>query len=273
MFTPSHKIINKQPGSDGSDRLNSFDEGVEGDTVTLESVLQSMGRSSERLPTAMVTYQSMGIPAESTLAPVSGVTALTCGIVPPVVRHSFNGHDSQWLDATSLKSVLGRVPDHLDRPSLLNALAFKCKNSKCEHRQCTRLLDEVNVRDLRQLWALKCGQEASFHSSSRDAVISTFIAHSEQGGKSFLPVSVAIVNRSGDIQKVSLCISSWAVVVANMGNTTMTKIRADIPNILEQQQCRTAVNLLTYQTKPTSMAGVSKSQGGDTFRLVVSWGP
>ena len=94
MFTPSHKIINKEPGSDDSDRLNSFEEGVEGGTVTLESVLQSMGRSSERLPTAMVPFQPMGTPAESTVAPVSGVTALTCGIVPPVVRHSFNGHDS-----------------------------------------------------------------------------------------------------------------------------------------------------------------------------------
>ena len=58
------------------------------------------------------------------------------------------------MNADELKKGLGRKPGPLERPSLLNALAFKCGGKTCTQKQCSLLLQEINVYHLRQQWSI-----------------------------------------------------------------------------------------------------------------------
>ena len=52
----------------------------------------------------------------------------SCGLVVNSKKKiaDLRGHEGEWLDATELKDALGRTPGFQERPSILNALAYKC---------------------------------------------------------------------------------------------------------------------------------------------------
>ena len=63
-----------------------------------------------------------------TLATPSVSTAL----VPKAVLNDFSGHGAGWLNAAEIKVVTGNpCTGPLERPSMLNALAFKCGGAEC----------------------------------------------------------------------------------------------------------------------------------------------
>jgi hypothetical protein len=56
----------------------------------------------------------------------------------------------------------------------------------------------------------------------------------------FAKVEVTIMNRCGLKQKVELCVKTWCIVVAGMGKSTLEKVRASIPDQIQQQRLMVA---------------------------------
>ena len=118
---------------------------------------------------------------------VSGASAFTCravvpvsnstGILPRMIVHDFLGHKAAFLDTKELTQVLGSVPHSLERPSLLNALAFRCRSHTCLEGQCTLHLDEINVLQLRQAWDMDCLAAGHDINSRKAAVLHTLAGH------------------------------------------------------------------------------------------------
>ena len=139
--------------------------------------------------------------------------------------------------------MLQRQPDFMDRPSHLNALAFKCGDDSCPSKQCTLLLDEVNVLQLRTLFKTEM-PEAGFESAhTKAAVTNTLVKHCTSGISTpthFNKVEVAILNRCGAYVTAQLCTKSWAIVVAGMGLSTFNKLRAEIPREIVSRKANLA---------------------------------
>lgn len=265
------------------ERVDSFELGVEEqqDALAIQSsfavahassIIASVGTQSSASSTQVIPHSSNII-----------AQPLSTGVVPRLARHSFMGHGDEYLHADDLKRVLGSAPDPLSRPALLNALAYKCKNKACD-LQCSKRLDEINLFHLRQAWAIQVNL-AGFGDASRssDAAKHTILHHytppsdgSLKGG-SFKNIEVQVEDRCGTQRSVELCVPTWAVCVANLGKSTMEKVRADVPKIHRDScmdSCRlelfgrtkVADRLLGFQNGERS----NESQG-ETFRMVVSY--
>ena len=185
---------------------------------------------------ASLTQRSV-VTAQLIAQPSNPAESLSTGLVPVAARHSFMGHEDEYLHSNDLKKVLGHTPDPLSRPALLNALAFKCRNKAC-NGQCSNRLDEINLFHLRQAWAIQSSL-AGFGDADRfGAAKHTLLRHytppldgSSLKGGSFKNIEVKVEDRCGIRKSVELCVSTWAVCVANMGKSSMEKLRADIPKI------------------------------------------
>ena len=103
------------------------------------------------LPSAVSTSTSL-VTVHGSIAGAN--TASTVGLARRPGLSGFSGHTSAWMNADELKKGLGRKPGPLERPSLLNALAFKCGGKTCTQKQCSLLLQEINVYHLRQQWSI-----------------------------------------------------------------------------------------------------------------------
>ena len=200
---------------------------------------------------AIAASNSQSQPMSSALVQVGSFDVVNpTGMVPKLVQHTFDGHESLYLNTTELKAVVkqGKV-GALERPSLLNALAFKCKNPTCADGQCSKQLDEINVHDLRQAWSVSLIKNGYTDASSSEAVLRTFCAQYKPANgdqkATFTPMTVRIRTRNGGLQDVPLCISTWAVVVANMPVGTLTKLRADVPRRISEFMSNT-VQALTF---------------------------
>ena len=183
------------------------------------------------MSTAVPSYHGIATTWGSLLTAPSAPScpvAASVGLVPKQPGHRFEGHGSEWLNATRMKEELGRRPTLLERPSLLNALAFKCKGMHCERGQCSLKLAEINVFESRQRWsaALVTGGYAA-SGSNRDPVLNTLVSHYDVKTQAFKNIEIDVQNNRGISEKVGLCVSTWAVVIANVGKGTMTKLRAD----------------------------------------------
>ena len=133
--------------------------------------------AADSMFTTLVTglpFESGAAPSEELIAPwianaiVPAAPSVTTALVPRASVHEFLGHDDAWLNSKELKSVTAATGatkvGPLDRPSMLNALAFKCRGPECADGQCSRQLDELNVFNLRQTWSIECsafGYDAS----------------------------------------------------------------------------------------------------------------
>jgi hypothetical protein len=127
----------------------------------------------------------------------------------------------------------------MSRPAHLNALAFKCGDESCPSRQCTLLLDEINVYQLRNEWALQMKEEGVYGEAAKAAVMRTLVAHCLTGQAArcfFEKVEVSIMNRSGVKAKVHLCAKTWSIVVPGMGHSSFVKLRAKVPASIQQER-------------------------------------
>ena len=134
----------RQPAS-AADALKSFDDPeVVGTSVVATTVTRF---SDDHGNTASESSPELALSSAVVPAAPSVHTAL----VPRAASHEFSGHDGEWLNSSKLKGATGAARiGLLDRPSMLNALAFKCKGAECAEGQCSRQLDELNVFHLRQ---------------------------------------------------------------------------------------------------------------------------
>ena len=101
---------------------------------------------------------------------VSSSAAVSTGVVV-ADQVDFAGHSGEWLNDTQMKVALGHAPGYMERPALLNALAFKCGDKLCSSKQCSVLLDEWNVYELRLAWAAQFGPEGAASAAARAAII------------------------------------------------------------------------------------------------------
>ena len=131
-----HTPLNDQMRVFEADALDSFDlllvdssaNKEQAESGLSESIIPSAGTSS--------STTTVAIPVSVPQAPPP-VPSVTTALVPRAVAHTFSGHDGTWLNAEELSKVLGRQVGSMDRPSMLNALAFKCGGKDCAERQCT----------------------------------------------------------------------------------------------------------------------------------------
>ena len=189
---------------------------------------------------AMETSTSLVLASAATREPSTASTALpsqttvvcdtTTGMAVCRTAHTFDGHDSTWLNTAEMKKVLGRVPQPLERPSCLNALAFNCE--PCQ-RKCTRQLDEVNVTELRQGWQLQLAN-MGFEADQSKAVKQSLFVHYDQSAKKFRDFNVQVTGRDGLLKQVALCPASWATVVPCEGWGTFTKLRAEVTSEVQK---------------------------------------
>ena len=100
--------------------------------------------------TLVVDSGDRGSSGKSLVVAAPMVVATTTGMVTMNTENVCKGHDGEWLNATQLKRLLNRDPGPLERPSVLNALAFRCSSKDCEERPCAQKLDEYNLYKLRE---------------------------------------------------------------------------------------------------------------------------
>lgn len=156
------------------------------------------------------------------------------GLVPRAVNsHTFSGHDAKWLNEKEMKQVLGRIPAPLERPSLLNALAYKCgaggwNGPPCVVKQCTTQLDEINVFVLRQQYAAQCLAMGYSGANKAEPICGVLLDRYDKVQKTFRSFVVKVPGRDGVEQDIPLCGPAWAAVVPNAGYSTFTKLRADV---------------------------------------------
>ena len=166
----------------------------------------------------------------------------SCGLVANSKKMTadFRGHDGDWLNEKDLKDALGRKPGFQERPSVLNALAYKCGDPSCAMKQCTTVLDEVNLTQLRGSWFVECKSNGYESSDARgQPVMDVLVRHCTSGTErptSFEKVSVQITDRRGELVKVELCVKTWAIAVAGMRKSTFDKMRADVPREIESRR-------------------------------------
>ena len=150
-----------------------------------------------------------------------------------VNSHTFSGHDAKWLNEKEMKQVLGRIPAPLERPSLLNALAYKCgdrgwNGPPCVVKQCTTQLDEINVFVLRQQYAAQCLAMGYSGANKAEPICGVLLDRYDRVQKTFRSFVVKVPGRDGVEQDIPLCGPAWAAVVPNAGYSTFTKLRADV---------------------------------------------
>ena len=133
--------------------------------TSLACVMSAAISARSSSPSLVSTTSSTLAPLTSIVAPL---TALPSGIALESKVHEFLGHDGIFLNDSELKTVLGSPISAFSRPSILNALAFKCKQPCC-HGQCSKFIDEINLFHLRQAWASDV-TVAGFSASARTSV-------------------------------------------------------------------------------------------------------
>jgi hypothetical protein len=202
-------------------------------------------------------------------------------VVAEVMNHEFVGKGGRWLNADQMKKVLGHVAQPMERPSMLNALAFICRCGYCTRTAlpCINLLDEMNVFDLRQAWTTECitaGYDAySKNTAATDTLVNAYQAQS----KTFSTVPVTITAPDGQKKKLELCISVWSIVVASMGEGTLRKLRAEVPALLAARsqeavgfaQGSASMRLLLSQEAGTSASQETCTSATEEFRLCQSY--
>jgi hypothetical protein len=233
MFTPLPGGGRSAAASDDDDRkvLSFPDESISADWK-VESRSDGLRSAASGSSTALVVRPS------SQLAPSCSATTST-GLVAACAPPEFNGHSSQWLNTEEMEKALGTAPGFMSRPAHLNALAFKCGDESCPSRQCTLLLDEINVYQLRNEWALQMKEEGVYGEAAKAAVMRTLVAHCLTGQAArcfFEKVEVSIMNRSGVKAKVHLCAKTWSIVVPGMGQSTFVKLMAKVPASIQQER-------------------------------------
>ena len=216
--------------------MDSFD--ADEDIISEHEKLEKLATSSSLV---CLTASSSSIPKASVPNSSQALTSVNLtGMARRQVVHSFDGHEARFLNSDEIKQVVTDRSDRrvgrLERPSLLNALAFKCKSASCPDGQCSKKLEEINVHDLRQSWEVSLSVNGYTEQSSSDAVLRTFCQQYQPSTAteraSFKDIIVKVRSRQGGFEDVSLCIATWAVVVANMPVGTLTKMRADVPKRL-----------------------------------------
>ena len=117
MFTPCVRTANL--GDDGvhATAVSSVTKEQGFSFGALLSGASSGGSSESIIPqpnftTALVPWSGKGVVAS---VGSSGLVVMQGG------RHKFSGHEAVHLNADEMRSVLGRVPDHNERPSILQA--------------------------------------------------------------------------------------------------------------------------------------------------------
>ena len=176
-----------------------------------------------------------------TSALVRASSSSSCGLVANAKKKAadFRGHEGNWLNEKELKDALGRKPGFQERPSVLNALAYTCGDSSCPSKQCSSVLDEVNLTQLRGSWFVECKSNGYESGDAKGPVMDVLVRHcTSQTEKptSFEKVSVQITDRRGELVKVELCVKTWAIAVAGMGKSTFDKMRADVPREIESRR-------------------------------------
>jgi hypothetical protein len=145
-------------------------------------------------------------------------------------------------------------------------------------------MDEVNVVQLRQKWASECINGGYTTANPKDPVKKTLmLSYNRDSGAiaSFKEVPVMIMNRRGDVVQIQLCVNTWAVVVANMGWGTFTKLRSEISKLVEMEAvynpalgalCFTDTSTSTrlYRGKKKEFAA-DKPSNDSTFRLIAAY--
>ena len=105
------------------------------------------------------------------------------------------------MNDQKMRAILGRAPNPMERPSCLNALAFKCGARDCPNAHCLLQLDEVNVMQLRQAWSCDLvGAGYSDHANVKGPVLNTLIQHCTSGVQhpsKFGKIAVSIMDRRG----------------------------------------------------------------------------
>ena len=98
------------------------------------------------MPASAPTISGSRLPSTNSTALVAAPSVTMSGVLAELKKHEFVGKGGRWLNADQMKSVLGRVPQPLERPSMLNALAYICRCVRCtKTAPCINLLDEMNV--------------------------------------------------------------------------------------------------------------------------------
>ena len=232
--------------------------------------------SSQSMPVSSLVNSGSRLPATNSTALVAALSATTSGVLAELKKHDFVGKGGRWLNADQMKSVLGHVPQPMERPSMLNALAFSCRCLYCtKTAPCINLLDEMNVFELRQAWTTECIAAGYDAFSTNTAATDTLVNAYQERTKTFDTVPVTITAPDGEKKKIQLCVSVWATVVASMGWGTLKKVRADVPNLLEarRQQAggsalRSApLRLLLSQEAGTSASEEKSISATEEFRL------
>ena len=201
------------------------------------------------------------------------------GLVKSVAAHEFKGHADTFLRDNELTRALGgRTVGAQDRPSLLNALAYKCKNTTCLQGQCSLHLNELTLSRARQEFQVEKACNFSESSRLKEAVMPTLLAHyvrpDVEGAKgTFRKVSVEIEAANGSKELIDLCIATWAVVIANMGLGTFEKLRADVPKALSLAESSSIGPMVLF--KGDSVDKVTKKDElmdvQDQWKLVKQW--
>ena len=220
------------------DELDSFEISCHEASIEQEQEQHAQSSLGRALPSSSSSR------CDSLVVPhlVNSGGSLTTGVAVKLnPLHAFLGHDAKFLNERELRDRLGITPSPSSRPSILNALAFKCKQKAC-NGQCSKKLEEVNLRDLRQIWTADLIMANYNPNITKDAVLNTFIQHfiPNEGGKTayFKDVTVRIENPDGSKQDVQICIATWAICVANFGKSTLEKTRAEVPRLVKERSIR-----------------------------------
>ena len=205
--------------------MNSFDAFDSAEDSMFTTMLTGLPHASDATPGDEILLPWVA----SAIVPAA--PSVDTALVPRAPAHEFLGHDGVWLKSSEMKSVTGSTGatnvGPLDRPSMLNALAFKCRSSECPDGQCSRKLDELNVFHLRQKWSVDCAA-FGYDGSCKEPLFKSMESFYDRHRKKFRKPSVRITSRSGLQKDVDLCIATWAICVANAGWSTFEKARADV---------------------------------------------
>ena len=287
MATPepdAHNAKEKKPqtGESAEDEMSHLNGGMFDDVFEMAEAASHNGRSVAGMRETLTTCGvGSRLSASSAKTPVM---ESTCGIVATRVAHDFGQPGSKWLHVKDLQLQLGRAPGPLERPAVLNALSFRCNSRSCPEQNCSAQMDEVNVVQLRQKWASECIAGGYMGPDQREPVKKTLMAayNRDSGARaSFKEVPVMIMNRRGEMVQINLCVSTWAVTVASMGWGTFTKLRSEIPKLVEMAvQLQPTLGVLCFNDTFTStrqfkgsdkQSAADKPSNDSTIRLVTSY--
>ena len=169
MFTPAGeggigRARTKAPGGELVAPLSLDDDDSGGVTGMLYQMVESgpSYRNVRQDDSALVLHAS---------------SSSSCGLVANSKKMTadFRGHDGDWLNEKDLKDALGRKPGFQERPSVLNALAYKCGDPSCPSKQCSCVLDEVNLTQLRGSWFVECKSNGYESSDAKGPVMDVLV--------------------------------------------------------------------------------------------------